>query len=242
MPNPSTTLTPAGPKNELDSILNRLSHCRGWSEEEVRAREMAAEKAEASARGVELLRAAQVPERAKEFTRRPEYQPPAGSAPLFARLGTGLIAAVVGNRGTGKTCLAAALVRASARRGASVRYAKAMDIFLTVRASFRADSKTSELTALAAFIQPQLLVIDEMQERGETKWEDRLLNYVIDKRYDAQRDTILIANLTELQLATQLGASIASRIDEAGGVIECAGESFRGRAASRDGDQRKKTL
>jgi DNA replication protein DnaC len=72
-----------------------------------------------------------------------------------------------------------------------------------------------------------LLVIDEIQERADTQFEDRTLTNLIDARYYGMRPTILIGNLRPSEFAARIGSSIASRIRETGGVIEFNGPSFR---------------
>ena len=72
-----------------------------------------------------------------------------------------------------------------------------------------------------------MLILDEVQERGNTAWEDRILTHILDRRYGAMVPTIIIANLTESALVECLGDSIISRLTETGGVIEIDGPSHR---------------
>jgi DNA replication protein DnaC len=138
-----------------------------------------------------------------------------------------MLVALIGPRGTGKTQLSvgAMLDVMSLRR--SALYMTAMDVFLWLRAVY-ADPDVSELDAVAELLAPSLLVIDEVGERGETPFEDQRLTYIIDKRYAAMKDTIVIANLRPEELAKSLGSSIVDRLRECGGIIECKWESFRG--------------
>ena len=169
---------------------------------------------------------------------------PCGSEPLWVaalerlnnRLGSGFMAALVGERGTGKTQLATNLVYHGIKRAEvygwadlqfSALYTRVMRIFLDMRGCFRRESSYSESDMVDAFIRPHLLIIDEAQERGETDWENRVLTYIIDERYAAKRDTLLIANLRPEHLAASLGPSIMSRMQETGGIIECNWPSFR---------------
>jgi DNA replication protein DnaC len=76
---------------------------------------------------------------------------------------------------------------------------------------------------------PDLLVIDEFQERGETAFENRMLNHLLDLRYGDLTDTLLIANLEPEELVESVGESITERLREAGGIIECNWPSFRDR-------------
>lgn len=151
---------------------------------------------------------------------------------MLDQIGGGFAFALLGNRGTGKTQLGVHLIVQSARLGRTCLYAKAMDFFLTVRATYKSETQT-ELEAIEAFTEPGILVLDELQVRGETEFEDRMLTYMLDKRYDAMRDTILIANLTEKAFRESMGYSISDRLVETGGVIECNWKSFRRKESAK---------
>jgi DNA replication protein DnaC len=133
------------------------------------------------------------------------------------------IVVLYGKRGNGKTRMAAEL----SLLGGSSCYRTAMRFFLEVRSSFRKDSTRSEMDILDELTQPALLVLDEIQERGETAFEDRLLTHIIDARYAAMRPTVLIANLTKAELTDSLGPSIVDRARENGKSIEFNWESYR---------------
>ena len=68
-----------------------------------------------------------------------------------------------------------------------------------------------------------------MEVRGETEFENRVLDNLVDLRYDAGLDTILISNQTREEFGKPLGLTIISRIHESGDIIECKWESFRKR-------------
>jgi len=134
------------------------------------------------------------------------------------------IVVLYGKRGCGKTRMAAEL---AVMAGGS-RYRTAMRFFLEVRATFRKGSEKSEMDILDDLTATPLLVLDEIQERGETAFEDRLLTHLIDARYSAMKPTVMIANLTKPELAESLGASIVDRARENGKSIEFNWPSFRG--------------
>ena len=138
----------------------------------------------------------------------------------FAKRG---ILVLYGKRGNGKTRMAAELACIT---GSSV-YRTAMRFFLEVRATFRKGSEESELDVIDRMAKAELLIFDEIQERGETPFEDRLLTHVIDARYAAMKPTILIANLTKRELAESLGSSIVDRARENGKSIEFNWQSYR---------------
>lgn len=147
---------------------------------------------------------------------------------LFMRIASGLLVGLIGNRGTGKTQLAVSLGVASIAVDRSVLYVKAMDIFLWLRHHMADSSKSSQLEAMGQFLAPDLLIIDEIGERGETAFEDQMLVYLCDKRYDTkQKDTILIANMTAEVFQKSAGPSISDRLVECGGLLTCNWPSIR---------------
>lgn len=133
------------------------------------------------------------------------------------------IVVLYGKRGGGKTRMAAELAVMVGRS----RYRTAMRFFLEVRATFKKGSEQTELEIVDDMAKADLLVIDEIQERGETAFEDRLLTHVVDARYAAMKPTVLIANLTKSGLTEALGTSIVDRARENGKSIEFNWPSYR---------------
>jgi DNA replication protein DnaC len=160
-------------------------------------------------------------------------------------IATGGIIAMVGNRGPGKTQMAAEIARggdwkgdkATHTRGENVLithrtktalYMRAMDVFLELRHASKNHVKSSEKEVLERLAAVGLLVIDEFQERSESEWENRIVKNLIDKRYANSRPTIIIANLTRKELFATLGESVIDRATENGKSIEFNWPSFRG--------------
>lgn len=166
---------------------------------------------------------------------------------VYEMIGSGATACIIGPRGTGKTQLATDVARAvnldEAQRFVADRkayghyephpqavYVHVMEIFMAIKATYQSDATQGERQSLDRFIRPRVLVIDEVQERGETDWENRMLTYILDKRYQQGRDTLLLANMKPTDIQDKLGASIVSRMQETGGIVECNWPSFRGGA------------
>ena len=161
-------------------------------------------------------------------------------APVIERGGIGLLH---GKRGAGKTRMAAEIARSGRfpfdrTAGAKLTggpiepkrtavYRTAMGFFLDVRATYKKDSRETERDVIAELTRPGLVVIDELQERGETAFENRLLTHLIDARYGAMRPTIIIANLTAKELGETLGPSIVDRVFEDGKRIDFTWDSYR---------------
>lgn len=134
------------------------------------------------------------------------------------------ILCLYGNRGAGKTRMAAEL----ALHVGSSRYRTAQRLFLEIRDSYRKNSARSEMDIVDELVAADLLVLDEIQERGETAFEDRKLTHIIDARYMHNKPTILISNLDKQGLAESLGNSAVDRIRENGKAIEFSWPSYRG--------------
>lgn len=138
---------------------------------------------------------------------------------------------VCGKRGVGKTQLAAWCVRHVRMVGwpCITIYTTALDMFAYIKAMYAASSPHVEHN-LRNFKRVPLLVIDEVQVRSDTTWEDNTLTNIVDARYGARLPTILITNVQSSQLTQTLGASIVSRVMEGGTVVELDWPSFRGAA------------
>jgi DNA replication protein DnaC len=192
-----------------------------------------AQKAEEARRVQEArerrLQRAQIPERHSQQLLRVAPEWTAASDGIQAGLGSGMLIALLGIRGAGKTQLAVEAIRQTVNQGGSGRYVKAMDLLIRFREAFRKDGP-AERQVLEEFAYPDLLVIDALEERGQTEFEDRMIAHLIDLRYDACLDTILISNQTREAFAESVGKSAISRIHETGRVIECNWASFRQRA------------
>lgn len=158
---------------------------------------------------------------------------------LLPLIGTGFLAALIGPRGTGKTQLAAELIVESCKPRPNIhvasvgqvfpaKYMTALQLFLSLRATYRDKDGDSEMDVLDKLTTRYgLVVIDEVQERGNTDFEDRMLTHIVDRRYANLGDTLLISNLTADQFALAVGPSVVSRANEAGGIIVCDWPSFR---------------
>jgi DNA replication protein DnaC len=162
---------------------------------------------------------------------------------------TGAIVAMVGPRGTGKTSIAAQLAAdrlwedwqialAGERKGVPCRvtsYRKLGTLVARLKAhygdfgSIQADQMAASLEHLCSV---ECLVIDETHEvQDDSKHKDRLLTDILDRRYSARRDTVLISNQQKAEFMKGLSPSIVSRLIEHGGTIACEWQSFRDKPA-----------
>jgi hypothetical protein len=160
-----------------------------------------------------------------------------------AGLGKGSIFVLLGPRGTGKTQMAVEAIAEVIsdhvehhieNRGNQplvyrpARYCTALELFSEIKATFQQGASKNESEVIKDFTTPKLVVFDEVTVRGETPWENNVFSHVVDKRYGLFKDTVIIGNFSATEIIATLGPSIASRLEETGGIIECSWSSFRG--------------
>lgn len=162
--------------------------------------------------------------------------------------GSGAIVALVGIRGTGKTTIAAQLAAHRIRNWLDFyatqpeerfedtipgipRYRKATALiseFKSLYADF-GSINSEELTEKRDYQCREwpILVIDEWHEAEDQKIKDRLLTDIIDRRYAALNDTLIISNQDADDFKATASSSTLSRLGEHGCIISCKWDSWR---------------
>jgi hypothetical protein len=77
------------------------------------------------------------------------------------------------------------------------------------------------------FRETPFLVLDEIQERATSEWENRTLVNVLDHRHASFRPTLILGNVSVPELTVNLGASVVDRIKQTGYVVNCDWEALR---------------
>ena len=134
---------------------------------------------------------------------------------------------MLGNRGTGKTQMAVNLLRDLCKRNKQPAYRVAPDVYAEIRASFDDEGRGTEHAIIQRLIAFGALALDELNEGKWSEFESRIITGIVDRRYARQRHTILISNFTIEQFFQVAGASITSRCEEVGHVIDFNWRSFR---------------
>lgn len=143
-------------------------------------------------------------------------------------LADGGVCVLYGDRGRGKTGIATWLAWQRVLDGKPVgKFLRAMQIFLRVRAAFAKDAKETEAKIVAELQATPFLVVDELHERSESEWENRVLTEIMNGRYECGLPTLLITNCEKAKLVASLGASVADRIRETGIFVNCDWTSYR---------------
>ena len=158
---------------------------------------------------------------------------------LSGRMGKGMLVGLLGPRGVGKTELAVAMARkvveyeaprfgsAFGKKETTICYEVLNELFSEIKSTFNSESKRSEDDVLDHARYSKLLILDEVHEAAGTPWQSGILTMLVDGRYRKEMDTILISNDSPAQFIAAVGDSIASRMQECGGIIQCDWPSYR---------------
>jgi DNA replication protein DnaC len=152
----------------------------------------------------------------------------AESFPAHAQRGRSLM--LLGNVGTGKTHLAAAIGNHVMREfGLTALYVTAGAVIRHVKASFDRDTAHNEVQAYQLFAAPDLLILDEVGVQNATEFERTVMFELVNSRYEAMKPTIVISNRGRDELPTYMGDRVVDRLRENGGkLILFSWESQRG--------------
>lgn len=141
-----------------------------------------------------------------------------------------------GMPGTGKTHLACAIGNyVIANHGSATLFITVFDVIQRVKATY-GNPEQSERAVMKSFAEPDLLILDEVGVQFGTDFEKVIITDIINRRYNDMRPTIILSNLSEIELSEYLGARVMDRMYEGGGgVIPFGWESYRANVA-RDKD------
>lgn len=144
-------------------------------------------------------------------------------------LGTSLI--LCGTTGTGKTHLSSALAFYLIENfQTKVVYTKAFDVLRAVKETYNKKPQYTFAQVQKRYAEIDLLIIDEVGVQFGTDTEKQILFEIINERYENLRPTILITNLSMVNLKEFAGDRVIDRLKENGGkIIIFSGESFRGK-------------
>lgn len=141
---------------------------------------------------------------------------------------------ILGPRGTGKTQAAVELsLKMDLHESAIDQYRVSTHMYFPLGEMMNKEKRSWDDKMVESPLKKAktcgLLVLDEIQESTGSEWERQTLTLLVDDRYRNMKRTILIGNLTagESGLGAFLSASIKSRIQETGSVIEMTGKRYR---------------
>jgi len=121
----------------------------------------------------------------------------------------------MGNVGTGKSHLCAAIINEVIRAGYTALFTKTPRLLREIKDTFNRDSELTQSEILRKMAKLDLLVIDEVGIQFGTDTERMILYEILDLRYEAMRPVILTTNITDLKsMEKLLGERIIDRLFE----------------------------
>lgn len=136
---------------------------------------------------------------------------------------------ILGTVGTGKTHLACAITRALIEGGTNSKFSSQANYLREIRHTW--DSDTSEDSVFRSFVQPRVLVLDDIGAARGNDNDTLRLGELIAERYDAMRPSVYVTNLTPEQLKSSVGDRSYDRMRDQAIQIVLNGQSRRSPSA-----------
>ena len=150
-------------------------------------------------------------------------------AETFAnRLAGGDNLIMLGNPGTGKNMLAAAICNRLAADGFQPLHTTAMRLVRRITETWGSGSTEKEQAVIDSFSIPDLLVVDEVGVQFGSRKEEILLFEALNGRYEEKKPTVIISNLSKDEIEHYLGARVLDRFYEGkSAILEFCWDSYR---------------
>jgi DNA replication protein DnaC len=116
-----------------------------------------------------------------------------------------------GFTGTGKTHMAAAIVRVKLEAGERVLFKRASEFYSAIRKSYNAPVMNED-DVMREYARSPLLVLDDLGAGSLSDHERRCTLELLDNRLDAMRPTVVTTNWTIEQIGERMDERIASRL------------------------------
>lgn len=124
-----------------------------------------------------------------------------------------------GKTGTGKTHLACSIANHILQQGNTALFMGVLEAVRSVKQTFNQNSEITEQEAIDWFLNPDLLILDEVGVQFGTDTEKLILFEIINKRYEEMKPSILLSNLTPKELNAFVGDRVMDRMKENSGKI-----------------------
>lgn len=122
-----------------------------------------------------------------------------------------------GDVGTGKTHLAIGIANEILKRDYQPVFVSVIKAIRKIKETYSRDSELTEDDAIKSFIEPDLLILDEVGVQFGSETEKLYLFEIINGRYEQMKPTLLISNLGTKDLEGFIGSRVMDRLRESGG-------------------------
>ncbi len=147
---------------------------------------------------------------------------------------TGASLILSGRVGTGKNHLAVAIARTVLEQGFTVVQATAHEVIVRIREAWGRQSTVSEREVVRTFVQPDLLILDEVGKQFGGKGEEVHLFEVINQRYLERKPMLVLSNEDKDGIEDYLGEAAFDRLCEGGQLLRLNWQGYR-RGQGRQG-------
>jgi len=125
-----------------------------------------------------------------------------------------------GTTGTGKTHLACAIANyIILNHDKTAVFISVLNAVRRVKETYRKGSQETEREAIRWFLNPDLLILDEVGVQFGSDTEKMVLFEIINQRYENLKPTILLSNFSAENLKEFIGDRIMDRMKEGGGML-----------------------
>jgi DNA replication protein DnaC len=142
-------------------------------------------------------------------------------------------------RGSGKSRLASTIANELTSKGIRNKFVGASALLDEIQSSWD-DKETSTHKIIKNYIEPKILIIDDLGERGNKEWINNNLFLIIDKRYQDKKPTVFTSNYDIMNLP--LDTRMTDRLTETCLNIELPNESIRQNQKSKVSDMFNKIV
>jgi len=144
-------------------------------------------------------------------------------------LKTGRSAIFCGMPGTGKTHLSIGIAIEFMRHGKYPLFTTVQRIMRRMKSTFHKDADETERDVMRLYVEPDLLIVDEIGVQFGSDFEKNLMFDILNTRYERRLPTLLLSNLTAKEVKTFLGDRVYDRLREDNGqCVSFDWQSHRG--------------
>lgn len=131
-------------------------------------------------------------------------------------------------KGSGKTRMCAAIANELIAKGIRVKFSTSADILNSFRESYDKEKGESESQVLRRYVEPSILIIDDLGQTGANNWRNNMFFNIINRRYEQGKVTLYTSNAPLGRLpALGYDDRIVNRITGTSMVLEFPNESIR---------------